>query len=56
MSLGVGCPTGVAGTADARTQRLRGDRRVREAAYRVESSLVIRAVVSERPFVYASPS
>jgi uncharacterized protein YlxW (UPF0749 family) len=50
----IGDPTRLAETADAMTQQLRGDRRVREAAYRVESNLVIRSVVSEKPFVYAS--
>jgi uncharacterized protein YlxW (UPF0749 family) len=50
----VGDPTRLAETADAMTQQLRSDRRVREAAYRVESNLVIRSVVTERPFVYAS--
>ncbi len=52
----IGDPTRLAETADAMTQQLRGDRRVREAAYRVESNLVIRSVVTERPFVYASVS
>lgn len=52
----VGDPTRLGETADEMTRQLRGDRRVREAAYRVEPNLVIRAVVSERPFVYASPS
>ncbi len=52
----IGDPTRLAETADAMTQQLRSDRRVREAAYRVESDLQIRSVVSERPFVYASPS
>ena len=51
----VGDPTRLTETADEMTQQLRGDRRVREAAYRAEANLVIRAVVSERPFVYASP-
>jgi uncharacterized protein YlxW (UPF0749 family) len=50
----IGDPTRLAETADAMTQQLRGDRRVRVAAYRVEANLTIRAVVSERPFVYAS--
>jgi len=52
----IGDPTRLAETADAMTQQLRSDRRVREAAYRVESELQIRSVVSEKPFVYASPS
>ena len=50
----IGDPTRLAETADAMTQQLRGDRRVREAAYRAEANLVIRSVVSEKPFVYAS--
>ncbi len=52
----VGDPTRLGETADEMTGQLRGDRRVREAAYSVEPNLVIRAVVSERPFVYASTS
>ena len=51
----IGDPTRLAETADLMTQQLRGDRRVHEAAYRVEATLVIRAVVTERPFVYGSP-
>jgi uncharacterized protein YlxW (UPF0749 family) len=50
----IGDPTRLAETADAMTLQLRSDRRVREAAYRVESDLVIRSVVSERPFVYGA--
>jgi uncharacterized protein YlxW (UPF0749 family) len=50
----IGDPTRLAETADALTQQLRGDRRVREAAYRVEANLVIQAVVSSKPFVYAA--
>jgi len=38
------------------TQQLRADRRVRGASYRVESDIVIRSVISEKPFVYAVPS
>jgi uncharacterized protein YlxW (UPF0749 family) len=51
----IGDATRLAETADAMTQQLRGDRRVREAAYRVEANVVIRSVVIERPFVYGSP-
>jgi uncharacterized protein YlxW (UPF0749 family) len=51
----IGDTTRLAETADLMTQQLRGDRRVREASYRVEADIVIRAVVSERPFVYALP-
>jgi uncharacterized protein YlxW (UPF0749 family) len=40
-------------TADLMTQQLRGDRRVHEAVYEVEQDLMMRSVVTERPFVYA---
>ena len=50
----IGDSTRLAETADAMTQQLRSDRRVRVAAYQVEANLVIRAVLVERPFVYAS--
>ena len=40
-------------TASLMTQQMRADRRVRQATYRVEADVVIRAVVSERPYVYA---
>lgn len=49
----IGDSTRLAETADLMTQQLRGDRRVHEAAYTVEQDLVVRAVVTERPFVYA---
>lgn len=52
----IGDPTRLAETADLMTQQLRGDRRVREAAYTVAQDLVVRAVLSERPFVYALSS
>lgn len=52
----IGDPIRLAETADVMTQQLRGDRRVREAAYNVEQDLVVRAVLSERPFVYALSS
>jgi Uncharacterized protein conserved in bacteria len=39
--------------ADLMTQQLRADRRVRQATYRVEADVVVQAVVSQRPFVYA---
>ncbi len=42
--------------ADLMTRQLRADRRVRGATYRVESNLVIRSVINEKPFVYAVPS
>ena len=48
----IGDANRLAQTADLMTQQMRGDRRVRQATYRVEADLVIRAVVSERPFVY----
>jgi hypothetical protein len=35
---------------------MRGDRRVRTASYRVESSVEIRSVVTAGPFVYATAS
>lgn len=40
--------------ADLMVQSLRSDRRVRQAAYRTEPDVVIRAIVSERPFVYGT--
>src|SRR5579859_8131820 len=52
----IGDPNRLAETADLMTQQLRGDRRVHVAAYSVEQDLVVRGVVSERPFVYALPS
>jgi len=42
--------------ADLMTQQLRADRRVRQASYQVEGNVVIRSVVSEKPFVYALAS
>jgi uncharacterized protein YlxW (UPF0749 family) len=53
--LAIGDTNRLAETADAMTQQLRTDRRVRQATYRVESDIVIRAVVNERPFVYGVP-
>lgn len=52
----IGDPTRLGLVADLMTQQLRADRRVRSAGYRVEADLVIRSVVSEKPFVYAVPS
>jgi len=52
----IGDPSRLAETADLMTQQLRGDRRVHVAAYSVEPDLVVRAVVTERPFVYAVSS
>lgn len=52
----IGDPTRLGLVADLMTQQLHADRRVRSASYRVESDIVIRSVVSEKPFVYAVPS
>jgi uncharacterized protein YlxW (UPF0749 family) len=49
----IGDANRLAQVADLMTQQMRADRRVRQATYRVEADLAIRAVVSERPFVYA---
>ena len=51
----IGDTTRLGETADLMTQQLRGDRRVRQATYRVEADIVIRSVLSEKPFVYAEP-
>ena len=48
----IGDANRLAQAADLMTQLLRTDRRVLQATYRVEADVVIRAVVSERPFVY----
>lgn len=48
----IGDANRLAQTADLMTQQMRADRRVREATYRVEADVVIRAVVTEKPFVY----
>lgn len=53
--LAIGDVTLLGETADAMTQQLRSDPRVRQATYRVESDIEIRAVVTERPFVYGAP-
>jgi uncharacterized protein YlxW (UPF0749 family) len=42
--------------ADLMSQQLRADRRVRSAVYRVEADVLIRSVISEKPFVYALAS
>ena len=52
----IGDATRLAEVADLMTQQLRADRRVREASYRVEANIVIRSVVSPKPFVYAVAS
>ena len=51
-ALVIGDANRLAQAADLITQSLRSDRRVRQATYRVEADVVIRAVVSDRPFVY----
>jgi uncharacterized protein YlxW (UPF0749 family) len=52
----IGDANRLAAVADLMTSRLRADRRVRQATYRTEADVVIRSVVSERPFVYAISS
>jgi uncharacterized protein YlxW (UPF0749 family) len=49
----IGNSVRIAEVADAMTKQLHADRRVRQASYRVEADVAIRAVISERPFVYA---
>jgi uncharacterized protein YlxW (UPF0749 family) len=48
----IGDANRLAQAADLMTQQMRADRRVRQATYRVEADLAIKATVSERPFVY----
>ena len=48
----IGDANRLAQAADLMTQQMRTDRRVRQATYRVEADLVIRAIVNARPFVY----
>jgi uncharacterized protein YlxW (UPF0749 family) len=50
----IGDANRLAQAADLMTQALRADRRVRQATYRVEADVVLRAVVSEQPFVYGT--
>ena len=52
----IGDANRLAEAADLMTQQMRGDRRVRTASYRVESSVEIRSVVTAVPFVYATAS
>ena len=52
----IGDPNRLGLVADLMTQQLRTDRRVRLATYRVESDVVLRSVISAKPFVYAVPS
>ena len=49
----IGDPIRLAEVADLMTQQLHADRRVRQASYRVEADIVIRSVVSAKPFFYA---
>ncbi len=49
----IGDPARLAEVGDVMTQQLRADRRVLQATYRSETDVMIRSVVSERPFVYA---
>jgi uncharacterized protein YlxW (UPF0749 family) len=49
----IGDTVRLADIADLMTQQLRADRRVRSATYEVRPEVVIRSVVSEKPFVYA---
>jgi uncharacterized protein YlxW (UPF0749 family) len=50
----IGDANRLAEAADAMTQQMRADRRVRQASYRVETVIDIRAVTTERPYVYAN--
>jgi uncharacterized protein YlxW (UPF0749 family) len=52
----IGDPTRLGLVAGLMTQQLGADRRVRSATYRVEGDILIRSVISEKPFVYAVPS
>ena len=50
----IGDANRLAEAADLMTQQMRADRRVRQATYRVEAVVDIRAVITARPFVYAN--
>ena len=50
----IGDSTRLGGVADLMTRSLRGDPRVRSAAYRIEPDLQIRSTVAQRPFLYGS--
>ncbi len=52
----IGDANRLAEAADAMTQQMRADRRVRQASYRVETVIDIRAVTTERPYLYANQS
>ncbi len=50
----IGEPSRLQATADTMTRSLRGDRRVRQAGYRFDADVSIRATYAPRPFVYGS--
>lgn len=50
----IGDANRLAEAAEVMTQQMRGDRRVRQATYRVEADVQIGSVVTQRPFVYAN--
>lgn len=50
----IGDPARLQAAAEQMTRLLRSDPRVRQAGYRSEADLVIRATVAPRPFVYGS--
>ncbi len=52
----IGDTNRLAAVADVMTQQMRADRRVRQATYRIEGSVVINSTISARPFVYAVAS
>lgn len=52
----IGDASRLAGVADLMTQQLRADRRVRQATYRIDDNVVIRSVISQKPFVYGIAS
>ena len=52
----IGDANRLAEVADLMTQQMRADRRIRQATYRVESTVLITSTVSARPFVYAVAS
>ena len=52
----IGDANRLAEVADLMMHQLRADRRVRQVSYRVDANIVIRSVVSAKPFVYAIAS
>jgi len=52
----IGDANHLAEVADLMTNQLRADRRVRQVSYRFDANIVIRSVVSAKPFVYAIAS